>query len=395
MRRTRVRALATAGLMLALSIGGPAVGHSLGATEEHRDARTPAARPGSIVVHGIVTYAGGAPIRHANIDAFNLTADPDPRLLDETRSTRTGAFRLVIDRRPSLAAYAEHHNGRLNVVLWVGKGKRLYVRNERVVYDRGAKSPVEEYRLGRTPMLASQPLRARSVRHGKADGEVVDTHWDTIARVSASRGFTTELKYYRNLETTVDFGIAYDGRLDVSGSMEIGEDSGVSLEPTLRGYAHARAGVQIEIEHRRVTACEWRPWMQIDGRACVDYILAEWSGDFHDTHLPYRGCSTVDDEYQLWKHVGRMAWSVTKTTGKSLTSTWSVAGLVGSVTSSTAFSETNFQRWSVPNQRHTVIAQFCLGGVDGPWKEASEVLTSSRLPDPPCHRERGREPRQC
>jgi hypothetical protein len=193
----------------------------------------------------------------------------------------------------------------------------------------------------------------------------------------------------------VTFGILYSGRFTGSGAMSIAESAGVSLEPTLRGRGKRR-NIQVEIEHRAYTVCDYRTWMN-GGRQCSNYVVPSWSGGFRDTAAKYRGCHSLPVEYQQWRRVSKsVGWSVTKDQGRGFTSGWSLGTAGGSVGSKTNFSETNTQRWSVPDGRHTKVAQTCIGGVDGTWKSASEVVTQSKMPERPCNPpEPAHDPNKC
>lgn len=343
---------------------------------------------GTLIVKGVAKRKSGSVIADGKISVHNLTTDPKPALIGAGHTNSRGHFKISIHRSADLANYASHHDGQLNLVLWVYKGNRVYLRAERVPYRKGSgKSLVpaqDEYALGAVRLLASLPVGA-SKQTLSYDG-VLDTDWVTTGRISADRGFTSELKYFQNIETSADFGVIYAGKFTATGSLSLDESSGHSLEMTVTGRRVRRA-MQLEMETLGFTVCDYRSWLH-DGHQCANYAVPRWTHEFRDVRVKYRDCASVPEDYRVWRRVSKAsAWKVTKTRGKGFHSSWGLAGLGVSLGMSTKFSETNFQSFSVPNARHTPIARFCIAGIDGEWDEASEVVTESQLPTypQPCH----------
>jgi hypothetical protein len=202
---------------------------------------------GRIIVKGVARRRNGSILKGGRISVHPLRSSRRPALVGGGRTDRRGRFSIKIQRTSGLGRYAARHNGRLNLVLWVYKGRRVHLRAVQVPYRRDGKRPARDtYVLGPTRLLASQRL---SRRHAKAvDNTAVDvSRWATIGRITATRDVTTSLRYFQNIETSASIGVLVGDSVTMSGSMQLGESNGAGVGATLRAKRF-REAIQIELD---------------------------------------------------------------------------------------------------------------------------------------------------
>jgi len=340
---------------------------------------TRAVAPGRIVVEGVAKRKSGSVIKHGRISVHPLRESRRPALVGGGRTDERGRFKIKVRRSASLARYAARHNGRLNLMLWIYKGKRVYLRSVQVPYRQSGKRPARDtYSLGPTRLLASQRLGREHAKVPSAAKAIDVSEWVTLGRITATKDVTTTLSYHNNIETAASVGIVIGDTLTMSGSMQLAESTGAGVGAELRGKK-TRQAIQVELDYTSSVACDWRGWLTAyGGRQCVTYVRPAWNGGFRAKSKKYLSCGHPSVR-ERWFKAKNIVWNLVKDKGRAFTSTVELGGLGVAARTSTKFSDTNQQTWLFPRARDTKFDYFCLGGIGTDWQRASEVVTQSRI----------------